>query len=442
MFFDDLGNKAPSTIAGYRSAIWQYIRFIYNLNDSNKKQCDEYVEKYFSESRNYHSDFKKFIKDTLGDKPGLSALQVFNQIKKFLELCDVTFTARELIQLKNQLPGGGVLTQESDMDTDTIRAILQHTDIKGKAIILCLATGGMRIGELLQVQSDDVDLESVPAVIQIRAKTEHGRTKTRQQRFTFISSEAVSAVKEWIKIRPAYLKAVSTKANHLKNVTSPKNTDDGRLFPMSDNTVNELFKDAITAVFGKNETDKNTGRSTHHIHQLRKFFISQLSLVISESIADFFAGHKTPMSDNYHRYSIKQMAEYYLKGEHMLYIEAPLELREMGNTMKKELADLKDETLKNNSVMISLLASKDQLNDAYKLQQEQIEAGSQKNTELTELVTQMQTENKMTIEIFQTIMGDPDILQKLKEAMQFARILEDRPDLKEGIKRNVRRSHI
>lgn len=439
MFFEDLGNKASSTITGYKSAIWQYIRFIYNLNNSDKKQCAEYVEKYFSESRNYHADFKKFIQDTLGDRPGLSALQVFNQIKKFLELCDVTFTAREITQLKNQLPGGGVLTQESDMDTDTIRKILQHTDIKGKAIILCLATGGMRIGELLQVQSDDVDLESVPAVIQIRAKTEHGRTKTRQQRFTFISSEAVSAVKEWIKIRPAYLKAVSTKATHLKNVTSPKDTDDGRLFPISDNTVRELFKDAVIAVFGKNETDKNTGWSTHHVQQLRKFFISQLSLVISESIADFFAGHKTPMSDNYHRYSMKQMAEYYLKGEHMLYIEAPLELREMGNTTKKELANLKDEALKNNSVMISLLASKDQLNDAYKLQQEQIEAGSQKNTELEELVMQMKTENKMTYEIFQTVMNDPDIFQKLKEAMNLVSTLENNPELKKKV-RNSRRA--
>lgn len=435
-FFDDLGNKSPSTIAGYKSAIWQYIRFIYNLTDKEKAQCARYVEQYFGEERDYHTDFKKFIRETLGEKPGLSAQQVFNQIKKFLELCDVTFTKKEISQLKNQLPSGGVLTQESDLDTDTIRAILQHTDVKGKAIILCLATGGMRIGELLQVQCDDVDLKSVPAVIQIRAKTEHGRTKTGQQRYTFISSEAVAAVKEWIKTRPSYLKAVSEKANHLKNVKISKDTTDGRLFPISDNTVNELFKDAITAVFGKNELDKNTGRSTRHIQQLRKFFISQLSLVTSESVADFFAGHKSALSDNYRRYTTKQMAEYYLKGEHTLYIEAPLELREMGSSIKKELADLKDETLKTNSVMIGLLASKDQLNDELKLQQKQIEASSQRRTELEEVVAQMQKEITMSNDIFRTIMSDPDVLLKLREAMNLVRILDNDPELKKKVTRS------
>jgi integrase len=395
IFFDDIGNKSPSTISGYKTAIWQYVKFIYSLSDTEKDRIEELVDQYFEEQREYHADFKKFIQKKLVDKPPLSARQVFNQIKKFLELSDVSFTVKELSTLKNQLPAGGVETQESDLDTDDIRSIIQHTDIKGKAIILCLASGGMRIGELLQVRCNDIDLDTVPAVIQIRAKNkrqtidENGkeqtlttRTKTRRGRYTFISSEAIAAVREWIKIRSIYLRAVQKKANHLHNVKESKDLSDDRLFPISDQTVNQLFMDAIVAAFGENEVDPNTGRSVRHIHQLRKFFISQLSLVSSESVADFFAGHKTALSDNYRRYTQKQMSEYYLKGEHLLFIEAPTELREMGNTMKKELAELKDETLKNNSVMINLLAMKDQLNDQLKLQQKQIEASSRKNMEL------------------------------------------------------------
>lgn len=391
-FFEDLGNKSPSTISGYKTAIWQFIRFIYNLTDSEKGQCAEYVEKYFSEDRNYHTDFKKFIKDTLGKKPGLSALQVFNQIKNFFALCDITFSAKELSQLKNQLPTGGVLTQESDMDTETIRAILQHTDVKMKAVCLCLATGGMRIGELLQVQCDDVDLKSVPAVIQIRAKTKHGKTKTGQQRYTFISSEAVSAVKEWIKIRPAYLEAASKYGKNFETKELTVKTTDERLFPLSDNTVNKLFKDAVTAVFGKNELDVNTGRSTHHIHQLRKFFISQLSLVTSESVADFFAGHKTGLSDNYRRYTTKQMAEYYLKGEHMLFIEAPVELREAATTTKKEISAMKDDTLKNHSVLLSLIARNEELRDNAKKQEAQMALQAQEITEMQEQMNEIRRE--------------------------------------------------
>jgi integrase/gas vesicle protein len=443
VFFDDIGNKSTSTITGYKSAIWHFMKFIYTMPDSERERIEEIVDQYFDEGHNYHADFKKFIQKKLADKPPLSARQEYNQIKKFLELCDVTFTAKELSRLKNQLPAGGVETQEYDLDTDAIRSILQHTDIKGKAIILCLASGGMRIGELLQVRCADVDLDAIPVIIQIRAKNkrqtldENGkeqiittRTKTRKGRYTFISSETVAAVREWIKIRPAYLRAVQNKANHLNNVKASKDLGDDRLFPMSDHTVNQLFTDAVVAAFGKNEVDPNTGRAVRHIHQLRKFFISQLSLATSESVADFFAGHKTALSDNYRRYTQKQMAEYYLKGEHLLFIEAPPELREMGNTMKKELADLKDETLKNNSVMINLLAKNDQLNDALKLQQKQIEASSTKNKELEEDLNNLKSEVQSAYQLLQNLSENPALLATMTEILELAQKIEKLPDLK------------
>ena len=441
-FFYDLGNKSPSTISGYKTGIWHFMKFVYSLSDSDKDRLEEHVERYFKDERNYHTDFRKFIRSKLSDKPPLSARQTYNEVKKFLELCDVTFTAKELTLLKNQLPSGGVETQEYDLDTDAIRSILQHSDIKMKALLLCLASGGMRIGELLEVRCSDVDLDSIPAVIQIRAKNkrqtidEEGneqvtttRTKTRRGRYTFISSEAVAAVREWIKIRPSYLRAVQNKANHLNNVKSSKNLEDERLFPISDNSVNQAFTDAVVATFGKNEVDPNTKRSVRHIHQLRKFFISQLSLVTSESVADFFAGHKSALSDNYRRYTTKQMAVYYLQGEHLLFIEAPVELREMGNAIKKELAELKDETLKNNSVMIGLLASKDQLNSELKQQQTQIEASLKKNMELEEVLERIETENQITSDLFQTIMSDPSALSTLKEMFELVKQMKENPEI-------------
>jgi Phage integrase family. len=296
-----------------------------------------------------------------------------------------------------------------------------------RAVILCLASGGMRIGELLEVRCSDLDLDSIPAIMQIRAKNKRQtfdvdgneqvtttRTKTRRGRYTFISSEAVAAVREWIKVRPSYLKAVQNKANHLNNVKSAKNLEDERLFPISDHTVNQAFTDAVIAAFGKNEVDPNTNRSVRHIHQLRKFYISQISLMTSESVADFFAGHKSALSDNYRRYTTKQMAEYYLRGEHLLFIEAPVELREMGNAMKKELANLKDETLKNNSVMINLLAKNDALNDALKMQQKQIEVSSQKNVELEDSLLRIEQEMARKKEI-ETVLENHPLFAEIKK---------------------------
>ncbi len=385
-FFDDLGNKSKSTIKGYRTAISQYMGFIYP--EATREHCGEYVEKYFNEGRDYHTDFKKFIQVTQKDKPGLSALQTFNTIHSFLRLCDVTFTDKQIKQLKNQLPKGGVMTMEDDMDTETIRNLIQHTDIKGKALILCLASGGMRVGELLQIRCDDVDLTSIPAVLKIRAKTEHGKTKNGEGRITFISSEATAAVREWMKIRAAYLASVANKGTGLKNRTTPKDINDPRLFPFSGNTVNELFREAVIAVFGKNAVDPNTLRSTHHVHQLRKFFLSQLSLAVSKEIAECLAGHAGYLTGNYRRYTVAQLKEEYLKGEHTLYIEAIREIRESATSTKKELLAVKDDQNKANSQMLSLLIEKDQLREVVKKQADEIAALKEQTAQIAELKAQ------------------------------------------------------
>jgi hypothetical protein len=233
-----------------------------------------------------------------------------------------------------------------------------------------------------------VNLSTVPACIQIRGNG----TKTGVQRYTFISSEAVSAVREWIKMRPAYLKAVSDKAQSLGK--KKKDTDDVRLFPLSDTSVNKAFIDAVVKAQGENKKDINTGRSATHIHQFRKFFISQLSLVTSEAVADFFAGHKTGLSDNYRRYTSKQMSEYYLKGEHLLFIEAPAELREIATTTKKEIDTMKDNTLQNHQVLISLMNDKSILESKVKAQSEMMVEMEERQTEmirrLTERLEQME----------------------------------------------------
>jgi integrase len=383
-FFDDLGNKSKSTISGYNTAIRQYMKFIYP--DSTKEEYSDCVDRYFSESRNYHDDFKKFIQKTQGDKPALSALQTFNQIHNFLKMCDVIFSTKEIHQVKNQLPKGGVMSMEDDLDTETIRNLIQHTDIKGKSLILCLATGGMRIGELLQIRCEDVDLNSIPAMLKIRPKTATGKTKNGEGRTTFISSEATAAVREWAKVRGEYLTSVSNKGYGLKNRQTRKDTDDDRLFPFSDNTVNELFRDAVIAVFGKNAVDPNTNRSTRHIHQLRKFFISQLSLAISKEIAETLAGHSGYLTGNYRRYTTAQLKDEYLKGEHMLYIEAVKEIRESATTAKTEILAMKDAQNATTAQMNSLLFDKGKLGEKVRMQSEQITEMSSQIAKMTEVL--------------------------------------------------------
>jgi integrase len=224
---------------------------------------------------------------------------------------------------------------ERDMDVETIRTILQHLDVKGRALVLVLASSGMRMNEALSVTLDDIDLRSKPACLTVRGET----SKTGDTRITFISTEASQAVNEWLKVRGDYIRSSAKRNNGLVKSgrgAEKSSDDDGRLFPFSDQNASAIWDTALVNA-GLLSRDKTTNRKQLHYHQFRKFFISQLALVVSKEIAEMLAGHNGYLTGAYRRYTKKQLAEEYLKGEHVLTIQAPKELLEIESEFKAEM---------------------------------------------------------------------------------------------------------
>jgi len=328
-FLENYNNQ--STRQGYKSGILAFIKFIYGINDIDRDRLEDLVDQYLTEQRDNKTEVLKFAV-SLQTRPPLSARQVFNQVKEFLSMNDVVISPKDIKRARYKLPKGGVATQEKDMDLETIRSLLAHTDVKGKAIILTLASSGMRIGELLAVTVKDVDLDTKPAKISIRGKN----TKTGFQRITFISVEAAQAIKEWLKVRAKYLDSSLEKGMHLNGRTKSKPSDDNRLFPTSDNIVNKMFEQAVKSA-GLFERDETTNRTTLHIHQLRKFFLSQLSLKAPKEIAETLAGHQGYLTGSYRRYTEAQLAEKYLEAEYLVTIQVPTEIKEIQNEFREKM---------------------------------------------------------------------------------------------------------
>lgn len=320
-----------STRVGYRSGVFAFIKFIYGINDIDKNRLEELVDQYFDDKRDYKTDLMKFAVG-LQKRPPLSARQVFNQVNEFLSMNDVVITPKDIKRARNKLPKGGVATQEKDMDLETIRSILAHSDIKGKALWLTAASCGGRIGELLTVTLKDIDFDSKPVKINIRGKN----TKTGYQRYTFISTEATQAVREWLKVRAKYLETSLEKGMRLNGRTTVKSSDDNRLFPFSDNIANQMFEQAVKSA-GLFERDETTNRMTLHIHMFRKFFLSQLSLKAPKEIAEALAGHAGYLTGAYRRYTSAQLAEQYLNAEYLVTIQVPTEIKEIQNEFREKM---------------------------------------------------------------------------------------------------------
>jgi len=383
----------PSTAGGYTSAVYAFIDFIYGNQRKGKKVTHEekeiyenLVDRYIEDKRNYSEDMAGFVV-SMQSRPPLSAKQTFTSAKEFFNYYNLQLPAKDLKFIRHKLPKGKVRTIERDLDIDTIRTIIQHLDVKGRALVLVLASSGIRINEALSLNLDDIDLTSKPAVITVRGET----SKTGDNRITFISTEAIQAVNEWLKVRTDYIRSSAKRNIGLveNGRAKPKSSDDdGRLFPFSDQNANTLWDNAVEKA-GLFSRDKNTNRKQLHYHQFRKFFISQLSLIVSKEIAETLAGHNGYLTDSYRRYTKKQLAEEYKKGEHLLTIQAPKELQEIESEFKAKMQTHSEiiENIVKENIQLKQEISK------IKEEQEKIKAAS-------ELIQALISENSEAQEIF------------------------------------------
>ena len=327
-----------NTVKNYRTGIYHFLDHTYwkvrTGRNATKKDAENYEKlnaRYFTEDRDYLDDLVRFIAEQSGKPPATIKGRVAG-VKEWMTYHEVEFTTRELKTLKNKMPKARTAWSiEEDMTTEVLKKILAHMDERGRALILTLASSGIRIGEALNVKIGDLKLESEPAEIVVRGEY----TKSGETRVVFISKEAEAGLEEWLKVRDSYLKSSINRNKGLieKGDAKPKQMNDDRIFPFSDAVVREMWSRTLTKA-GLFERDTTTGRLTLRIHGMRKFFRSQLALSCPVDIVEALMGHEGYLTNAYRRYTKKQMGEYYLKGEHHLTIFESGDLREIQESLR------------------------------------------------------------------------------------------------------------
>jgi len=344
-FLKDYDNA--STRSGYQSALYAFIKYVYTIKPpvgrknvrhttpEDKVKYEALIDKYLKEKRNHKDDVMGF-RTSMKDRPPLSQRQTINLVREFLACNGAVIEYADMKRIRRKIKGGTV-TSENDFDVETIRKILMFMDAKGKALLLTLLASGMRIGETLCLRDSDVDLDAVPAKITIPAEC----TKTKQLRYTFLTPQAVDALRVWLEGREKYLESSNGKNRGLvkKNKSKVREDSGDKLFPFAISTANQLFENAVINA-GLMSKDKRTNRSQIHIHQTRKFFISQMAMVTSsKEIPETLAGHGGSMTEAYRRHPVKQLQDEYLKSQHVLTISEEQELKAVEAGFKKQLQE-------------------------------------------------------------------------------------------------------
>ena len=369
-----------NTKRNYRAALMAYMDFIYGMKrmrpevtTEELRKYEELIEQYSTEERDHVGDLMRFNAHNAGvNVTPHTARNRFKITKEFFSFIGIELNQRDVKRIRNKLPKGHTRTIERDMDHETLRSIMSHLDVKSRAFFLTLASSGMRVGELVKINMADFNLNENPASVLIRGEL----TRTGDQRCTFISQEALTAIHEWLKVRDKYMQTAFNRNRGFTNKDKSKmrSMDDPRMFPISQKVAGEIWTNALKNA-GLLSYDNVTNRVQIHIHMLRKFFRSQLALACPVDIVEALMGHSGYLTDAYRRHTKKQMGEFYLKAEHRVTISggdilgglgfgeklASLEqenneMKEALNSQRFENLDLKSRIYHLEAVMATMMA--------------------------------------------------------------------------------------
>jgi integrase len=221
--------------------------------------------------------------------------------KKFLRLNGFDIS-NDVLRSKVEMPRMFIKTVDRAPTLDELRRIILHTNSRGKAMITMLASSGMRIGELLSLRVKDIDLSRHPVTVFLKAEV----TKDRQARYCFISDESTTFLKEYLGDR------VNKPDDYIFNTTTRGREHVTGNVPMTYWNADKILTLALR--HSALEQKDDYGRDVLHIHSLRKFFFSQLVPVLGREVVEALMGHKAFLDSSYRRFTMEQMAEYYLKG--------------------------------------------------------------------------------------------------------------------------------
>ena len=352
-------DRRKSTVRTYKIRLGNYCKFTSllpsELIDEAEAEEDARIRMRKRKIESYMVGFIKHMKDS-GYSPNFirGSLAVVRNFYKELgiELPNVTCTLKDPQKL---------ITINDIPTKDVIRKALKHCNIKYKAIILLMMSGGMGVAEINHLTLKDY-LDSLEIAIKeplyiddilqkLHEKEEDStiptwsirRFKTSMPYVTFSSPESVKAINDYLDER-------------IENGLNFKNFDD-YLFEnngvkMHDNILNQYFcRLNDTCGFGYEVKGKRNMRFFHP-HALRKFYASNLHNGGLDSLnAEWLIGHKVKtLTNTYIKPEISTLKKEYLKVLPALSLEdieprtvESDEFKELKNNYEKRFKDKDNE---------------------------------------------------------------------------------------------------
>ena len=316
-FFDSMFTVSHSvkTVQTYKTALNHFEKFLRQQYSCDELQITDQIK---SEKIDAYVVFRDFV--VYLDKKSIRPRGIqsyLSGMKGYLRFMGIRISSDDFKQFV-KLPKI-IRTREIPVTKEMILRVLHNSSSKLQTAILICSSSGLRIGELCQLKLSDVDFESKPTKLNIRAEIAKGS----MSRETFITSEATSALQDYLK---RYFGWIENDPNlHLQNTMifgRISEVKTGSVPKFSLNSAKQILqmslRNQIEKISELNIRNENGLRSIH-FHAFRKFFRTNLGNACGRDYAEGLMGHGFYM-DTYYQLDEEKKRQMYLDAESHLTI--------------------------------------------------------------------------------------------------------------------------
>jgi integrase len=358
-------SKSYATITTYRSSVRKFEEFLRDKFNLDLSQLIFQVAEDKLDAIDLLNEFYSWLslyKIPKKNKVGYSneSINRYIQVAKELLRDNKLKIYNEDVKQRFKLPKRTSVMTEG-LTKYVINRLIRLANPKLVAVILIACSSGMRIAEIAQLKLSDMDFTKTPTQVQIRAET----AKTREGRFTHISSEATRALQDYLlrleptkknddflflltvedRIRTEKSKNMPTKIRMEELEAIKTKYESSELYARNVVATKHNLQQQLDRIIANNpELNKisENGRREIHFHAFRYWFKTQVTDAHQSDFAEALMGHKS-LKILYYRQHTQKRLEVYREIEYALTISDTEEIEKQLVETKEKNQELKTE---------------------------------------------------------------------------------------------------
>lgn len=252
-------------------------------------------------------------------------------VKRFFVMNDITLNWKRLYMYLGE---SYKVVDDQAYTSEQIKLLVDCADMRDKAIILLLASTGMRGGALPKLRLKD--LTKVDSLYKIRVYKH-----THEQYYTFCTPEARQAIDHYLDYRKRAAERLLQNSPLFRHRFNPEH-DGAIVRPIGFSAIASVMSDLLNKTGVRPTIPLEEGKHPKHtnlpmIHGFRKFFVTQcIRAKLEYGARETLTGHRKGLDSHYDRRDESEILEEYTKAINLLTIDP-------ANRLQHEVKKLKEE---------------------------------------------------------------------------------------------------